>query len=246
MRLPLTLLSFALLCAPAAALHAQAMVDGFPSRTGLGDPGYVDGTIVDPEGRPVANAVLSVKASGTKDTSRTDGKFSLFPVLPGPAEVEIYAPGFSQARFGVDVQEKIRSKVAITLQREPLTFPPARAGETRPAWIGELEVRQRTGRGFYLDHLDVLALRPNSVLALLRHAPGARVDEKGPGKLELHKCKAPAVFVNGERKPGGAVEALAPIHAEDVEALEVYSGDFVPPVFAAEKSCGAVVLWLRA
>ncbi|HEX5726811.1 MAG TPA: carboxypeptidase-like regulatory domain-containing protein [Longimicrobiaceae bacterium] len=108
--------------------------------------------------------------------------------------------------------------------------------------------RQRTERGVFLTEEQIRAKLPIRPVDLVRGIHGIRPRPAGRGEIVLTQrrldrfCLVP-LYVDGVLVPQNTLERL---RADEIAAVEVYQGEWVPPQFNPYRDgrgCGAVVIW---
>lgn len=76
----------------------------------------LDGTVIDGDGKPVANATVSARDFGRLRTTGADGKFSIPEIEPAHYDLVIAAPGFRVERQAVDIAPGEAKSLRIELE----------------------------------------------------------------------------------------------------------------------------------
>lgn len=243
---------------PAARLHAQ--------QTHVTVAGTVRDAVTN---LPVAGARVSAEPTGPEAASDSSGSFRLR--LPaGRHFVTAQALGYTAARHVIDAADGL--VVTIILQPDPLALPDvdvASRARRDPRLAGFWERRER-GLGTFLTREEIERYRATHIVDVFRQMPGFRVerlDAIGEGHvvtLARHAATArgvcPAMVYLDGSEYRMTESGLNEIHADHIEAIEVYSGPArLPPQFArpgrgtnrpgevnARPQCGVIILWTRA
>ncbi len=101
----------------------------------LGNAGTIEGTVLDPSGAAIANALVSIRNSltGYNQTTRSgsDGTFRLTNIPPNPYHMEIMAPGFAVYTEDViirtSVPAQVKAKLVLAGSKQALTVEAAGA-----------------------------------------------------------------------------------------------------------------------
>lgn len=229
----------------------------------------LSGSVKDPVGRPIAQAEVVVV--GTDRVARTTdaGTFRLDSVPPGRRWVAVRRLGFEPARYALTLERAQDRSLAVELSPLPQSLPPM-VVEARSGFSGryaDFYRRQRSQWGYFITHDDLARERPARlgwmVQRYLPFTDPQSMDEppflgpygfgawpaasRGLGRASYNRLCPPAVSVNGA--PPSAGWAVNDFYPGDVEAVEVYRGDYsrVPIEYSSYPGtgCGLVVVWLK-
>ena len=171
--------------------HAQSAVDG-----------ALAGTVVDPSGAVIPNAVLRVanSATGAEASTGSDGRgfFRMIALAPGEYMLQASAPGFAMQAAVVSV--RVGELAVVTVRLAPGS---ATAAVTVTAGIGEHTIdtqKSAVASEVTLEEIESLPIngRRWSTFALL--TPGANQDERGRGLISF---RGVAAILNSNLIDGG-------------------------------------------
>jgi hypothetical protein len=83
----------------------------------LGTLGVVTGHVRD-ETRPIVNAIISIVAAGSKDTTDATGRYAV-QSLPGTASVQVRSPGYASRTMSVTVDAGVSTTLDVDLTPDP-------------------------------------------------------------------------------------------------------------------------------
>jgi len=183
---------------------------------------------------------------GTRVTGEGGG--FLFREVPGGVyRVSVTLLGYKALRDTLRVVPGAELDLILPLSASPIPLEPivVRAERRRPDPLAGFENRRRRLGGTFLNREEIENRDPLVFTDLLRMVPGARVVPVSPygnGVLFRGTCR-PDVYVDGVRLiPTEDLDGL--LRPMDLEAVEVYTGSFLPAEFGPTP-CGAIVAWTR-
>jgi hypothetical protein len=227
--------------------------------------GAVGGTVTNAEGAALSGAMVVLPGGTLSVLSTADGHYLLSGVQPGPRLVEVRHIGYRTAAATLSFEAGVSTQWNVTLEVDPVELPPVEVTGLRaptPQLAAFLERRDR-GLGHFFTRSDIEDMNARDVTDILRRVPGARVVPiPGPfgttNALQLNRSGGASngrpcpilYYVNGVPFPIRADIGIdAYMRAQDVEAVEVYSGTSrTPPEFTSSgqlSRCGVVGLWTR-
>lgn len=232
-----------LLLAPALPLDAQST-------------GQVVGRVTDElTGSPVVGAVVRIADSQLWSLTDGAGTFRITGVHPQDHEVEVRATGYATFVVSLTLYPGGTARLEVPLTVEPVELPGvdarARALRRRPDMEGFWRRRDRY-TGIFFSREEIEARAPQRISDLFRDIPGAMMiaSEDGQGAVHLSFARnlrigdcIVSVFLNGH--PYRPTSGIDEFRADEVEAIEVYSGSARIPAEFNRTSCGAVVFWTR-
>jgi hypothetical protein len=194
----------------------------------------------------LASGPDGTRGIGTRVTGDS-GDFLFRRVPAGLYRVSVTLLGYTDLRDTLRVEEGSGMELVLPLSASPIPLEPivVSAERRRPDHLAGFERRRRTLGGTFMDRQEIEGRGALVFTDLLRTVPGARVvpvSYYGHGVLFRGGC-APSIVIDGLRlSPTRDLDAL--LQPMDVEALEVYTGSFIPAEFGPN-SCGAIVVWTR-
>lgn len=244
-----TLLAGAALAVAAATLRGQSA----PSA----DSVRVRGQVVDATTRVgIPGAQVSFLVAGrTPDEERAawtgptdeEGFFEGAVLVPGRFHLHVEALGYGTARDPVELSGAREMDVRVELAPEPLELPPLVVVSHRRSRLeasGFYE-RRRAGGGYSLTREEIEARRPSRATDVFRVVPGVQVvtpPRGGPPLLRFRGCY-PEVVLDGVPLQGPvALDQIVTV--DDIEAVEVHSGTFLP-ARPGVRACATVRVWTR-
>lgn len=237
------------------------------------DRASIGGLVLDPIGRPIADATVVVGGLGGRST-RTDssGMWTLDGVPVHSTQLMVRALRYTPATFDVD---PVSGRLLVgDIRLEPLPqFLAASVTRGRPSlaqmWKAEFEERKRVyGFGTFLDD-SALARQPvvtqpfvMTNISKARYFTGGRLVANGPiypvlmgrskiafevdrgGFAAAMSLCLPKWYVDGVNF--GTPEATEEeMWLRQAKRIEVYKATLTPPDFHDKDGCGVVVIWTR-
>jgi tetratricopeptide (TPR) repeat protein len=206
--------------------------------------GRLDGRVTDPDGKPVAGAVVKLRVPGKPDQGpdlKTDGngRWAYLGLRGGEWKITIEAPGFMQGETTLSVSEVIRANpVNYAMKPVPKAQPEQPAG-LAPEIVEALkagnealaEKRWADARAAFEKVLPVAPDNPQLLLALARSYSGEgdtekavemlrRITEKEPQNWTAWLLMANMLLEKGRLEEGRA--ALEKVPAESITDPNVY------------------------
>jgi hypothetical protein len=194
----------------------------------------------------LASGPDGTRGIGTRVTGES-GEFLFRQVRAGLYRVSVTLLGYTDLRDTLRVGEESEMELILPLSVSPIPLEPivVSAERRRADFLAGFESRRRRLGGTFMDRQEIEARAPLVFTDLLRMVPGARVvpvSDYGHGGLFRGGC-VPSIVIDGLRlSPTRDLDAL--LQPMDVEALEVYTGSFLPAEFGPTP-CGAIVVWTR-
>lgn len=218
--------------------------------------GGVRGTVQTLDGRPLANAIVGLSATGLDTRTDSAGRFLLAATPTGTWTLDVRALGYASQQQPVDLVpgDTVRQVVALA-RAQVMDTVRVRATAAARTVLGRtfaaFEERRRTGLGRFFGPADLEEMRLFRFTEVLRGVPGVRLELSGSGDRVITmrgtwgRC-VPTVLVDRVRMPG--TEALDSFLPPDfVAAVEVYQAGFGPAEFQDIFSgCGTIVVWTGA
>lgn len=218
--------------------------------------GGMRGTVQTLDGRPLANALVSLSATGLDTRTDSVGRFLLAATPTGTWTLDVRAFGYAPWQQPVDLMpgDTVGQVVAL-VRAQAMDTVRVRATATARTALGRnlaaFEERRRAGLGRFFGPGDLEEMLLFRFTDVLRGVPGVRLELTGRADRVITmrgtygRC-VPTVFVDRMRIPG--TEALDSFLPPDfVAAVEVYQAGFVPAEFQDIFSgCGSIVVWTGA
>jgi len=204
--------------------------------------------------RPVTGAQIILGSDDRHVVTDSTGRYLLGGIPVGVQHVVVRALGFRPVEFSVALHEGLQGLEDIQLDAAPgvqelapvaIAAPAAAAASYR---LVDFERRRRTGRGHYLDDIQIKQSGASRLSDLMRGMRGVTEHCAGSGcTVQMVRARPgcdPDYIVDG--RMDNMFGSTTPIR--DIVALEVYTGPSdVPGEFAGRSAgCGVVVIWTRA
>jgi hypothetical protein len=240
-------------CALAGA--ALTLVSGADARAQDTRPatGTINGRVLDPEGRAVAGAELTIPGSPLRVETDETGEFRLKNVPAGELRIYVRRLGFRPDTSMISVLAGETAPLAIALQPLPLILAPMMIlGKHYTGRLASFYQRRDRGMGHYFTREEIERRNPANTTDLLRTVPGIRLQPLGFGRQTLRfrgaRC-APLVWIDGSPLGAGEFD-IDNVPSRSIEAMEIYTGiAALPSEFTAgpttNTSCGTIVIWSR-
>lgn len=235
----------------AAPSGRQAPEDSSVVDIVLRGEGGVRGTVQTDDGRPLANAVVMLTATGLDTRTDSAGRFVLTATPTGTWTLDVRALGYAPQQQSVDLIPGDTVAQVLTLARaQVMDTVRVRANAMLRTALGRnlaaFEERQRMGIGRFVGPVDLEEMVLFRFTDVLREMPGLRLAMRGRSTdrvITMRGGCVPTVFVDGMRMPGTeALDSFIP--PDNVAAVEVYQTGYVPAEFQDIFSgCGSIVVW---
>ena len=202
----------------------------------------------------VAGAQIILGVDERHVVTDSSGSYLLGGIPAGVHHVVVRALGFRPVEFSVALHDGLQSLEDIQLDAAPgvqelapvvIAAPAATAVSYR---LVDFERRRQTGRGHYLDDIQIKQSGASRLSDLMRGMRGVTEHCAGSGcTIQMVRARPgcdPDYIVDG--RPDNMFGSSTPIR--DIVALEVYTGPSdVPGEFAGKSAgCGVVVIWTRS
>ena len=218
--------------------------------------GGLRGTVQTLDGRPLANALVRLSATGLDTRTDSAGRFVLAATPTGTWTLDVRALGYAPRQQPVDlvpgdtvaqVVALVRAQVMDTVKVRANAVARTALGPTLTAF----EERRRQGLGRFFGPADLEEMLLSRFTDVLRTVPGVRLELSGRTDRVITmrgtygRC-VPTVLVDRMRMPGtDALDSFVP--SERIAAVEVYPAGFGPAEFQDIFSgCGTIVVWTGA
>jgi hypothetical protein len=222
-----------------------------PTQAQSPDSVWIAGTVVDPAGSPVDNAVVVLLPSGANARSDSAG-FFLMRVPVGPGTLVIRRLGFAQFETAIELEagRDRRFRVEMTAIPQRLDTVETRGRRSyrppgAPVSMDDFYRRRAEGKGRTFTREEIERL--GSVRAAIATVPGIRPTADGTGRLTsvaMTRCggfnNRIVWFLDGLR-----TLAIPDLPDADIEAIEVYRGSSQLPPEAIGDACAAIFVWTR-
>jgi len=183
----------------------------------------------------------------------SSGRYLVGGIPGGVHHVVVRALGFRPVEFSVTLHDGLQSLEDIQLDLAPGVQELAPVTSAAPASKGsyrlvDFERRRQTGRGHYLDDIQIRQSGASRLSDLMRGMRGVTEHCAGSGcTIQMVRARPgcdPDYIVDG--RMDNMFGSSTPIR--DIVGLEVYTGPSdVPGEFAGKSAgCGVVVIWTRA
>ncbi|MCA2992195.1 carboxypeptidase regulatory-like domain-containing protein [Gemmatimonas sp.] len=234
-----------------------------PEDSGLVDivlrgAGGVRGTVQTVDGRPLANAIVGLSATGLAMRTDSAGRFLLAATPTGTWTLAVQALGYAPRQQPVDLVpgDTVALVVALVSARVIDTVQ-VRANAMARTVLGrnlvDFDERRKMGFGRFLTQDDFAKAEGRNILNLLTsRIPGMRtsgtgrrtlVSSRGPTSVSQRECPIRVIF---DGSPNAAPLDLDSIEPSTIAAAEFYTPATLPFQFTFGFSpCGTLLLWSR-
>ncbi len=209
------------------------------------------GTVVDHNGRPVANAHALVWGTALNVMTNDRGVYVLDSLPGGTHTLEVRVIGYVPMRRVVHLAESRPATADVTLDKAAQILPTVtvRGELVYSRGLAEFERRRRSGFGRFVTSAEI-DKRPGARLSeLLQMQPGVTVTYQGSRRVVLMRANSgrgfctPTLYVDGRRDMSGDFDLY---RADELGGIEVYSRQtMVPAEFMEMGGCGVVAVWTR-
>ena len=208
------------------------------------------GTIRTASGEPLAGARVTVPGTGAATVSSAEGRFAISGLPSGTRNVVVRQVGFVPLTVAVDFTTRRASQLSVALEKQVQMMNPVLVKARRDRALASVGFsdRKKGTLGSFVTRSDFEKRQPRLLSDILRTMRGVRVDvEDGRPVLRNRRDGRGCVLlvIDGMRwesfTPGDTDDAVS---ADDIAAIEVYSGSTVPPEFEGlNRGCLTVVIW---
>ena len=205
-----------------------------------------DSSVVNSRVTVVLRAVPG-QASRVVWTGVTDsvGIFESTPIRAGRYGLTVEALGYRTADEDVDLSGSGEIEIRVEMVPEPLELEPLVVVSRRQSRLetSGFYDRRRTGQGYSLTREEIEAHRPMWASDVFRYIPGVQLIPSRRGNMLRFRNCSPDVILDGTPlTPPVPIDEI--LSAEDLEAVEVFSGA-TAPINLRTSTCGAVMIWTR-
>jgi hypothetical protein len=219
----------------------------------------VSGKVLDPVGKPLAGARVSIEDDGIAAITRDDGTFMLRGARSGTRAISVRKIGFEPQEIAVTVSTRELTQVNLSLRKPVQTLETVRVTALREIGlqrIGFVE-RQKWGMGKMFSPADIERRNPLRLNYLLEAAPMLRSGRTADGKRYVNgRGWAPCLryFIDGRltMEYGPTDLEMLPdsyLSTAEIGAVEVYDKMSVPGEFLATSRsgmiCSVVLIWTK-
>ena len=235
-----------------------------PEDSGLVDillrgAGGVRGTVQTVDGRPLANAIVGLSATGLDTRTDSAGRFLLAATPTGTWTLAVQALGYAPRQQSVDlipgdtvvqVVALVRAQVMDTVRVRANAMARTVLGRSLVAF----EERRKMGFGRFLTQEDLAEAEGRNMLNVLTsRIPGVRIADTGRrmlvssrGSISFSRPLCP-IRVIFDGSPDAAPLNLDSIEPSTIAAAEYYTPATLPAQFnfGGNSPCGTLLLWSR-
>lgn len=211
------------------------------------------GTVRARDGRALPGARLQIWGSGISGQTTENGAYSMTGLPAGTYSLEVRAIGYEPRRVAIDLSAKRPNVADVVLDKQVATLSSVvvRGARTKSEqdFNGFLQ-RKSQGFGKFFTQEDIETRQPFVMSDLMRTTPGMQVSPNGSFGYVIRGrggC-TPEVFIDGMKVMQGADEVDNLVRPNEVEGVEVYTGQAgVPPQYGgmAGGDCGVVLIWTK-
>jgi len=231
--------------------HLRALLFLFTSHFSLltsADAAGLSGRVVDPSGKPVANAAVIVNgATAAPLLARTDGdgKFAIASLEPGSYSVVASAPGLASSAQAVRIANDATIEIALRISAFTETLVVSAAQIDQP-------LSRIPDSVTVIDGREIDARQQFTLASVLRSVPGLTLQQNGgPGTVTSLFTRGgesdyTLVLVDGVRANafGGGLD-LSQVPVQDVERIEVLRGS-QSALYGSDAPAGVVQVVTRS
>lgn len=239
--------------AVSATVRAQTPLADSTKRDSI--PATLIGHVVDSSGVGVGGAEITLyKSDKVHAITGDSGEFRIPGLTPGTVVFNVRRIGFEPASFTAVLRPgKVqRAKFALTPTAQALPTVAVSDTASKTHWLDDFNRRQSTNHGTFISRAEIEHRGARTGTDIVRQVPGIRlVPRRGGVGFQVLMTRSdgprpcvPQMFVHNMPYSG----TLEDFTAEDVEAVEVYTGTSEVPAEldkAGRGICGAIVVWTR-
>lgn len=236
------------------ALSAQLTPSDTARRDSL--PATLVGHVVDSSGVGLPGAEITInKSDKFRVISGDSGEFRIPGVPSGTVVFNVRRIGFESASFTAVLKpgrvQRAKFSLTATAQALPtIAVSDTAAGQTH--WLDDFQRRRSANRGTFITRAEIEKRGARTGTDIVRTVAGVRlVPRRGGFGFQVLMTRGdgarpcvPQMFVHGMPYSG----MLDDFIADDIEALEVYTGTSEVPAELDKNGkgvCGAIVVWTR-
>jgi hypothetical protein len=236
---------------------------GVPTTTGnpAGPRGtmIVSGNVLDPAGKPVKGARVSIEADGVETVSGSDGGFTLRGARAGTRTLSVRKLGFVPEEYSLNVSARDATAFNPSLRNRIQTLEAVKVSALSDLGLKRVgfEERKRLASGKFYSPKDIRDRDPLKLNYLLETAPMLRSAVTADGKrIITGRGSFPCLryYIDGvlQIEHGPAETDLLPdsyLSPSELGAVEVYDKVSAPGEFFAMSHtgqvCSVVVIWTK-
>ena len=235
-----------------------------PEDSGLVDivlrgAGGVRGTVQTVDGRPLANAIVGLSATGLETRTDSAGRFVLTATPTGTWTLAVQALGYAPRQQPIDLMPGDTVAQVVALVRvQAMDTMRVRANATVRTVLGRnlmaFDERRKVGLGRFLTPEDFAKAEGGNILNFLTsRIPGLRIADigrrtlvSGRGALSITRSQCP-ISVIFDGMPNAGPLNLDSIDPSTIAAAEYYTTAALPMQFdfGGNSPCGTLLLWSR-
>jgi len=230
--------------------------------------GSVAVTVVEPGGRPVFQAQVSVVNTNLGGVTGADGKVLIRGVATGPHQVRVLRVGFSEQKKDVTVPNQGTAALEFTVSQVAISLTPVvttATGDTRRVEVGNsvstIDAGKLSESSPITNVNDLLNARSPGVLVTpgMQTGTGARVRIRGTSSLSLGNdpiyvidgIRMTSTNANGSNTslPGSSLftgdnlpSRVGDINPEEIENLEIVKGPSAATLYGTDAANGVIVI----
>jgi hypothetical protein len=242
--------------APLPVASAGTDSAGKPAARAMRGGARVLGRVLNKQGAPVANALVTLNGTDATTRTRANGEFALDSLPAGTQAMTVRHLGYAPTEVAVELSS--RSPARVTVQMGP--FVPElpemavvsrlEQGLDRVGWTSR---KRGASSGYFISPEQIEARKATQFTDLLTTTPGIRV-QGSMGRMFITATRTAGrqgcvnVFVDNSRwqqLEAGDLDSF--VRPQDIAAIEVYPGGGSMPVEfqSSGGDCAAVVVWTK-
>ena len=215
--------------------------------------GGVSGIVRDSLGLAIIGTQITIRGSQIVAETDDSGRFELAKIRPGMLSLRFRRFGYQPDTVDLLILAGKTIPLEVKLVRSSVSLTPVviTARVDRTGWREGFYHRREVGAGHYFTAADIEKRNPRLMSDMFRTLPGVAVGaSRGMIRNQFRfrgKSCAPLTWLDGAPLGAGEfdIDLITPF---SVAAVEVYTGQIVPPKFATAlgpRGCGVVVIWSK-
>ena len=191
--------------------------------------GVIAGTVVDPTGRPLAEAEVIASAENARARTDSAGHFEIRNLEPGQYNVRVRRVGYEPGRSTADLSHGGKVDVRFELKARPAlldsVFIIADGNCPDRSYVGFI-CRRKTGKGVYFTDDDLFDRNAREIGDIFRGVAGFRIEMRPspwgqlPTPISTRASLCLNAIVNG--MPSASTNPI-PRYADELVAVEIYA-----------------------